>query len=87
MKGLFIISGLGIFAMLAEIFKGFGLKKLLYPVVLLGIIAAFVVNLTTEWNNNMSIDLFNNMIVFDNFALAFSGVIFSSSIFLGSFCE
>jgi NADH-quinone oxidoreductase subunit N len=81
MKGLFIISGLGIFAMLAEIFKGYGLKKLLYPVVLLGIIAAFVVNLTTEWNNNMSINLFNNMIVFDNFALAFSGVILAVAFF------
>ena len=64
MKGLFIISGLGIFAMLAEIFKGLGLKKILHPVVLLGIIAAFVVNVKFEWNNNMSIKWFDNMIVF-----------------------
>ncbi len=81
MKGLFIICGLGIFAMLAEIFKGFGLKKILYPVVLLGIIAAFVVNVGTEWNNPMSISYFNNMIVFDNFALAFSGVILATAFF------
>jgi NADH-quinone oxidoreductase subunit N len=81
MKGLFIISGLGIFAMLAEIFKGLGLKKILYPVVLLGIIAAFVVNLRMEWNNNMSISWFDNMIVFDNFALAFSGIILAVAFF------
>ncbi|HEY1041038.1 MAG TPA: NADH-quinone oxidoreductase subunit N, partial [Bacteroidia bacterium] len=81
MKGLFIISGLGIFAMLAEIFKGIGLKKILYPVVLLGILGAFVVNITTEWNNPMSISYFNNMIVFDNFALAFSGVILATAFF------
>lgn len=78
MKGLFIISGLGIIAMLAEIFK---FKKLLYPIVLIGIIAAFVVNITTEWNNNMSIAVFNNMIVFDNFSLAFSGVILAIAFF------
>lgn len=78
MKGLFIISGLGIIAMLAEIFK---VKKLLYPIVLLGIIAAFVVNITTEWNNPMSVSYFNNMIVFDNFSLAFSGVILAVAFF------
>src|ERR1700741_835302 len=77
MKGLFIISGLGILAMLAEIFK---FKKILYPVVLLGIIAAYCVNFM-EWNNNMSIREFDNMIHFDNFSLAFSGVILGVSFF------
>ena len=38
MKGLFIISGLGILAMLAEIFK---FKKVLYPLVLIGILVAY----------------------------------------------
>jgi NADH-quinone oxidoreductase subunit N len=78
MKGLFIISGLGIIAMLAEIFK---FKRLLYPIVLIGILAALGINIATEWNNNMSIALFNNMIVFDNFALAFSGVILLIAFF------
>ena len=41
MKGLLIISGLGILAMLAEIFK---FKKLLLQIVLLGIISAFALN-------------------------------------------
>jgi NADH-quinone oxidoreductase subunit N len=77
MKGLFIISGLGILAMLAEIFK---FKKIVYPVVLIGIIAAYCLNFT-EWNNNMSIKLFDNMIHFDNVSLAFSGVILAVAFF------
>src|ERR1700751_337034 len=77
MKGLFIISGLGILAMMAEIFK---LKRLLYPIVLIGILAAYVANFM-EFNNNMSIDVFNNMIRFDNVALAFSGVIIITAFF------
>lgn len=37
MKGLLIISGLGILAMLAEIFK---FKKALFPLILIGIIGS-----------------------------------------------
>ena len=77
MKGLFIISGLGILAMLAEIFK---FKRTLYPIVLIGILAAYVANFM-EFNNNMSIEVFNNMIRFDNVALAFSGVIIITAFF------
>lgn len=77
MKGLFIISGLGVLAMLAEIFK---FKKALYPIVLLGIIGAYALNFT-EWNNNMNIQMFSNMIRFDNVALAFSGVILVTAFF------
>src|ERR1700753_4185214 len=77
MKGLFIISGLGILAMLAEIFK---FKRALYPLVLIGILAAFVANFM-EFNNNMSIEQFNNMIRFDNVSLAFSGVILITAFF------
>lgn len=77
MKGLFIISGLGILAMLAEVFK---FKRLLYPIVLIGILAAYVANFM-EFNNNMSIDAFTNMIRFDNMAIAFSGVIIITAFF------
>ena len=77
MKGLFIISALGILAMLAEIFK---FKKLLYPLVLIGILGAYVSNFM-EWNNNFNIPLFDNMIHFDNVALAFSGVILVTAFF------
>lgn len=77
MKGLFIISGLGILAMLAEIFK---FKKALFPMVLVGVLAAYAFNFT-EWNNNMNIPMFSNMIRFDNVALAFSGVILATAFF------
>lgn len=77
MKGLFIISGLGILAMLAEIFK---FKKALFPIVLVGILVAYAVNFT-EWGHNMSITAFNNMIHFDDVSLAFSGVILATAFF------
>jgi NADH-quinone oxidoreductase subunit N len=77
MKGLFIISGLGVLAMLAEIFK---FKKLLYPLILIGILTAYVTNFM-EWNNNYNIEMFSNMMRFDNVALAFSGVILVTAFF------
>jgi len=77
MKGLLIISGLGILAMLAEIFK---FKKLVFPLVLLGVLGAYVGNFM-EWNTPLSIPAFDNMIAFDKVALAFSGVILATIFF------
>lgn len=71
MKGLLILSALGMLAMLAQIFQ---LKKILLPMVLLGIAAAFVSN-AMEWQQPFSFAYFDNMISFDKPALAFSGVI------------
>jgi NADH-quinone oxidoreductase subunit N len=77
MKGLLIISGLGLFAMLAEVLK---LKKLLLPLVLLGVVAAYVFNVM-EWREGMSIPWFDNMILFDKPAIAFSGIIIATAFF------
>ncbi len=77
MKGLLIISALGIIAMLAEIFK---FKKLLLPIVLLGIVAAYAFNFM-EWNTSMSISYFDNMIAFDKMGIAFSGIILATAFF------
>jgi len=77
MKGLLIISGLGILAMLAEIFK---FKKLLLPIVLLGIISAFALNFL-EWQTRLDISHFDNMISFDKLAIAFSGIILLTAFF------
>ncbi len=71
MKGLLILSALGMLAMLAQIFH---VKKILLPLVLLGIAAAFVSN-ALEWQKPFSFGYFDNMISFDKPALAFSGVI------------
>jgi NADH-quinone oxidoreductase subunit N len=77
MKGLLIISGLGILAMLAQIFN---LKKLLLPVVLLGIVGAYALNFL-EWKSGMNISYFSNMISFDKPAIAFSGIILATAFF------
>ncbi len=77
MKGLLIISALGLLAMLAEIFK---VKKIILPLTLLGIIGALIANYF-EWNTTMSISYFDNMIVFDRPALAFSGIILCTAFF------
>ncbi len=81
MKGLLIVSGLGILAMLAEIFK---FRKLLYPVVLLGLIAAYLINFTEwnfDWSSGNPFSFFTYMIRFDNQSLAFSGVILAVAFF------
>lgn len=77
MKGFLVISALGIVAMLAEVFK---FKKLLMPLTVLGILAAYALNFM-EWKQPYSISYFDNMIAFDNVALAFSGVILITSFF------
>jgi NADH-quinone oxidoreductase subunit N len=77
MKGLLIISGLGILAMLAQIAN---LKKGLLWVVLLGIIAAYASNFM-EWKSGMSISYFDNMIGFDKVGIAFSGIILATAFF------
>ena len=69
MKALILLSSLGVISLLAELFS---FKKLLYPLVLLGLIATFVFNIG-DWNaaNNV----FYKMLQFDNYAIAFSSVI------------
>lgn len=71
MNGLLIITGLGLFAMLAEIFR---IKRILFPAVLIGVAAAYA-GTVMEWTNPFSFPYFDNMIRFDKPALAFSGVI------------
>lgn len=87
MKGLCIISGLGILAMLAEIFK---FKRMLYAIVLIGVLGAYVANFI-EWSQltdgtavsflDRVFAKFSNMIRFDGVALAFSGVIIITAFF------
>ena len=76
MNGLLIITGLGLFAMLAQIFR---IKKILFPVVLLGIAAAYAGNVV-EWTHPFNFPYFDNMILFDKPAIAFSGVILITAL-------
>lgn len=69
MKALILLSSLGVIALFAEIFS---FKKLLYPIVVIGLVTIFILNLF-EWNvvNN----LYYGMMRYDNFAVAFSSVL------------
>lgn len=66
MKTLYILSALGVIALLAEIFK---FKKLLLPIVLVGLLVAIGVAVK-DWNTN--IHYYNNMLTFDNYGLLFT---------------
>jgi NADH-quinone oxidoreductase subunit N len=68
MKALALLSSLGLISLLAEIFS---FKKLLYPFVLIGIVATFIFNLT-DWNTNIT---YFKMMHYDNYAVAFTSVI------------
>src|ERR1035438_147535 len=68
MIALFIISFLGITAMLAEILR---FKKALPLITLIGLLAA-IGSAFWEWNNPVSIPAFHNMLIFNHYALAFS---------------
>ncbi|MEW6469037.1 MAG: NADH-quinone oxidoreductase subunit N [Bacteroidota bacterium] len=70
MNTIIFLASLGGFAMLAEIFR---LRKLIYPVVLLGLPGAAAVAVM-DWNGRALSPIFNNMIVFDHFAVMFSVV-------------
>lgn len=72
MTALVLLSSLGVIALLAEIF---GFRKLVYPVVLLGLITTFILNLV-DWNTDKS---YYGMMHYDNFAVAFASVLIGIS--------
>ncbi|MCC6691711.1 MAG: NADH-quinone oxidoreductase subunit N [Bacteroidia bacterium] len=68
MNALFVISLLGVTAMLAEIVK---FKKLLPLLVLTGLVVAMGLAVI-EWVRPVNIPAFHNMLVFNNYALVFT---------------
>lgn len=74
MNALYIVCGLGLTALLAEVFN---IRKILGVLVIIGLAAAIGFT-ATEWGT--SIAYFSNMVVFDDFALAFSVLIMSVTI-------
>ncbi|MBL0744881.1 NADH-quinone oxidoreductase subunit N [Chryseolinea lacunae] len=69
MNALLVICGLGFVSLLAEIAN---FKKLLTVLVILALAAA-VVLVVLDWNTSQS--LYHDMVVFDNFALGFTGLL------------
>ena len=69
MNAVYILSGLGLFSLLSEIFN---FRRILFPAVMLGLLASAVM-LILSWNAGAS--YYSNMLTFDNYAVAFSFVI------------
>lgn len=74
MNALYIVCGLGLTALLAEVFN---IRKILAVLIIVGLAAAIGVTVP-EWGS--SISYFTNMVVFDDFALSFSVLIISLTI-------
>src|SRR5690606_30195323 len=69
MNSIFVLSGLAVFSLLAEIFN---FRRILFPVVIIGLVASAIL-LVFDWNQNAS--FYTNMVTFDNYAVAFSIVL------------
>ena len=74
MNALFVLCGLGILSLVAEIVN---IRKGLAVILMLGL-AATALLLTLDWNT--AIGYYNNMVVLDNFAIAFSVLISLTTI-------
>ena len=76
MKTLVYTSVLGLLCMLAEMFN---LRRFILPLVITGLVAIFGLNVF-YWGVNQS--FYHNMVVIDNFSVAFSGLLILLSIFI-----
>lgn len=73
---LVILMALGLFALLAEVLN---LRKILLPVLMLGLLAA-IIACGIDWQSNTDIPLFKGMVAFDKYAMSFTGVLCLSSL-------
>src|SRR5262245_41796071 len=69
MKALIILSVLGVVMLFSEMLN---YKKALLPLTFVGLIVALVVDVM-DWNLN--VPFYNNMMVIDNYSVAFSGLL------------
>lgn len=76
MKTLVYTSTLGLVCMLAEMFN---LRKFILPVAVIGLLVIFGLN-AASWDVNQA--YFNNMVVIDNFSVAFSGLLLLLGVFV-----
>lgn len=74
MNALLIVCGLAFVALIAEIVNA---RKILHVVIILGLLASCAV-VALDWN--LELHHFNDMLVFDNFAIAFTGLILGVSV-------
>lgn len=74
MNILIILTGIGIVAMLSEIFR---LRKLVYPVTIAGLIAT-IASVCMNWGTHQR--LFNDMMFLDNYGLGFTAVMAGTTL-------
>lgn len=75
MNVLISLTALGMLAMFGGVFK---LRSILMPLTVLGLIGVMILNFYA-WNSN--VHLFNDMMVYDNFAIAFSAICLIGALF------
>ena len=76
MKTIVYTSTLGLICMLAEMFN---LRKFILPIVGLGLVAIFGLNVTS-WGVNQG--FYHNMVMIDNYSGAFSGLLILLTLFI-----
>lgn len=76
MKTLVYTSTLGLVCMLAEMFN---LRKFILPIAVTGLLVIFGLN-ASSWGVNQA--FFHNMVVIDNFSVAFSGLLLLLGVFI-----
>src|SRR6478609_2965734 len=74
MNALYVICGLGLVSLIAELVN---FKKQLIPVLIIGLIGAVALSVL-DWNT--SLHYFNDMAIFDNVAIGFSVLICSVAV-------
>lgn len=73
MKALVLLSSLGVIALLSEIFS---FKKLVYPIVIIGLITTLIFN-AFDWGTDKT---YFGMMRYDDYAVAFSSVLIGIAI-------
>jgi NADH-quinone oxidoreductase subunit N len=74
MNALIVLSILGATALFSELFD---FKKIMLPVMLLGLIAALIADVMA-WNS--SLHYYNEMMIVDNYAVAFTGLLIAITL-------
>ena len=75
MNAIILISVLGILAMLSEII---GLKKVIFPIILVSLVGILGYNFINFWNNS---HMHYGMLVHDNFSVAFGSLLIIITLF------
>ncbi|MFZ4707011.1 MAG: NADH-quinone oxidoreductase subunit N [Bacteroidales bacterium] len=81
MNSLISITGLGIVTMMLGVWQ---LKKWNLPVIVFGLLVSLFVNML-EWNK--TVHYFNEMMIVDNYAVAFNGVLIFSTLLVFMFAN